>query len=254
MSSPRAATSVATSTRVLPARKEAIVFSRACCGMSPCSAFASYLSASAVMRSSHSAFVSQKMMARPEAPAYMPITSLIVEARVDQCEGMAICRTSSEALTAESPTRSTILGLGRMYLGATSRTQAGMVAEKRQVCRSACVHLPRIALMSSAKPMSSIWSASSSVAKRTPCSLSVSRSMWSLMRPGVPTSTSTPERSDETCGPMGAPPYTQSSVMVGETVSISRPTCCASSRVGAITRPIGPWPRALVAGSSRLCL
>mmetsp|Transcript_20182 Transcript_20182/g.62763 ORF Transcript_20182/g.62763 Transcript_20182/m.62763 type:complete len:238 (-) Transcript_20182:411-1124(-) len=224
-SSPRAATSVAMSTRTLPERNAAIVFSRVACGMSPCSAFASYLSASEVIKSSHSAFVSQKTMARALGPAYIEITSLIVDARVDQCDGMATCLTSSDALTATSPTRSTTFGFGRMYLGATSRTHAGIVAEKRHVCRSACVQLPRIALMSSAKPMSSIWSASSSVANRTDVSLSVSRSMWSLMRPGVPTSTSMPARSADTCGPIGAPPYTQSSVTVGEMPSTSRPTC-----------------------------
>mmetsp|Transcript_16993 Transcript_16993/g.45825 ORF Transcript_16993/g.45825 Transcript_16993/m.45825 type:complete len:207 (-) Transcript_16993:664-1284(-) len=206
MSRPRAATSVATSTRILPFLNAAIVFSRVACGMSPWSALASYLSASLVRRSSHSALVSQKTMAFAVWPVYMVMTSLMVLARDDQWDGMAMWRTSVDALTSRSPTRSTTLGPGRMYFGATSRTHAGMVAEKRHVWRSVCVHAPRMADMSSAKPMSSIWSASSSVAKRTDVRDSVPRSEWSLMRPGVPTIMSTPARSADTWGPMGAPP------------------------------------------------
>mmetsp|Transcript_13869 Transcript_13869/g.46904 ORF Transcript_13869/g.46904 Transcript_13869/m.46904 type:complete len:287 (-) Transcript_13869:459-1319(-) len=243
MSRPRAATSVAMSTCTLPDRKASMVFSRVACGMSPWRGLASYFRLSAVRRSSHSALVSQKTITLALAPAYMAITSLIVAARVLQWDGMAMCRTSVEALTSRSPTRSTVRTAERMYCGATSRTHAGMVAEKRHVWRSGCVQAPRMADMSSAKPMSSIWSASSRVANRTAVSASVPRSMWSLMRPGVPASTSMPARRADTWGPMGAPPYTQSTSRSEATPPISRLTCCASSRVGAMTSPSGGRPR-----------
>ena len=76
-------------------------------------------------------------------------------------------RTSVDALTSASPTRSTVSGSCSMYFGASVRTHLGIVAEKRHVCRSGWLHTPRIAFMSSAKPMSSIMSASSSVTTRT---------------------------------------------------------------------------------------
>eukprot|EP00965_Chrysotila_dentata_P117479 3882680-Pleurochrysis_carterae.AAC.1 len=95
----------------------------------------------------------------PVCPAYMEMTSLMVEtrSRTGPGAGMAMWRTWALALPSESPTRSTSCGDCRMYFGATRRTHEGSVAEKRHVCRDACVHSPRMADMSSAKPMSSIW-------------------------------------------------------------------------------------------------
>mmetsp|Transcript_37960 Transcript_37960/g.88839 ORF Transcript_37960/g.88839 Transcript_37960/m.88839 type:complete len:209 (-) Transcript_37960:815-1441(-) len=201
ISRPRAATSVATRTRKRPLRKAAIVFSRIACGMSPWRGLASNRSVSAVLSSSHSALVEQKTMTRPLCPPYMAMTSLIDETRslTGPGAGIARWRTCDEAFTSESPTRSISLGSEVMYPGATCLTHEGSVAEKRQVCRSLCVHSPRMVDMSSAKPMSSIWSASSSVTKRVAASWTVPRSAWSLMRPGVPTRTSTPVRSDDIC-------------------------------------------------------
>mmetsp|Transcript_31837 Transcript_31837/g.83204 ORF Transcript_31837/g.83204 Transcript_31837/m.83204 type:complete len:264 (+) Transcript_31837:876-1667(+) len=208
MSRPRAATSVAISTRKRPLRNAAITFSRAACGMSPCKHLASTLSSSALASASHSAFVSQKMITLPEALAYMAITSLIVAARwlIGPGAPMARWRTSVDALTSLSPTRSTVVGGVRMYVGATSRTHAGRVAEKRHVWRSSSVHCPRMACMSSAKPMSSIWSASSSAANPIRESSSTPRSERSLIRPGVPITRSTPARSVVHEGPIGVPP------------------------------------------------
>mmetsp|Transcript_49766 Transcript_49766/g.160244 ORF Transcript_49766/g.160244 Transcript_49766/m.160244 type:complete len:274 (-) Transcript_49766:420-1241(-) len=241
MSSPRAATSVAMRTRNLPLRKAAIVFSRTACGMSPCRHFASSLSASELVRSSHSALVWQKTITRPEEVVYIEMTSLIVEDRalIGPGEGMARWRTSDEAFFSLSPTKSTTRGEGRMYFGASLTTHGGNVAEKRHVCRSSRVQVARISAMSSAKPMSSIWSASSRVAQSTSHSSSAERPIKSLTRPGVPISTSTPRRSSEHCAPIGAPPYTQQQVRVGATAANSRPTCCASSRVGASTSASG---------------
>ena len=72
--------------------------------------------------------------------------------------------------------------------------RGGMVAENSAVCLVSGV-LPRISSMSSAKPMSSISSASSSTTVARPLSFSVPRLMWSIARPGVATTTSTPRRS-----------------------------------------------------------
>mmetsp|Transcript_15168 Transcript_15168/g.36010 ORF Transcript_15168/g.36010 Transcript_15168/m.36010 type:complete len:207 (-) Transcript_15168:742-1362(-) len=206
MSRPRAATSVAMSTRKRPLRKASMVFSRVACATSPCSGRASNWIASELTSSSQSLLVSQKTMTRPVAEVKDLITALTVIARSEYCAGMATCRTSVEALTAASPTRSTISGVLCMYLGASVRTHLGMVAEKRHVCRSACEHVPRIAFMSSWKPMSSIMSASSSVTMRTLSRARAPRSLRSLSRPGVPTIRSTPFRRALHCGPMGEPP------------------------------------------------
>ena len=59
------------------------------------------------------------------------------------------------------------------------------------------------------------------------------------MRPGVPMIASVPERSVVHEGPKGVPPYTQRHVRWPATLSISFETCCASSRVGAITNASG---------------
>ena len=82
----------------------------------------------------------------PTAVQYMRMTSLIVgtRSRIGPGAGMARWRTSVDAAVVLSPTRSTIVGAVRMYVGATSRTHAGRVALKRHVWRSSRVHLPRI--------------------------------------------------------------------------------------------------------------
>ena len=83
--------------------------------------------------------------------------------------------------------------------------RGGSVAENSTVWRSAGVDW-RIDSMSSAKPMSSISSASSSTTIRTPSSRSVPRLMWSIARPGVATTTCTPSRSAPSWRPIGWPP------------------------------------------------
>ncbi len=83
--------------------------------------------------------------------------------------------------------------------------RAGNVAEKRTVCRprgSAAM----IASMSSAKPMSSISSASSRMTVRSSSKLTVLRVRWSIARPGVATTTSTPDSNARICRPIGWPP------------------------------------------------
>ena len=83
--------------------------------------------------------------------------------------------------------------------------RGGIVAENSAVCLVSGVP-PRISSMSSAKPMSSISSASSSTTIARPLSFSVPRLMWSIARPGVATTTSTPRRSGPSWRPIGSPP------------------------------------------------
>ena len=64
----------------------------------------------------------------------------------------------------------------------------------------------RMASRSSAKPMSSISSASSRINIATRSSFNVPRRMWSSARPGVATTTLAPRSSARTCWNIGAPP------------------------------------------------
>ena len=80
-----------------------------------------------------------------------------------------------------------------------------MVAEKSAVWRSAGV-ADRIASRSSAKPMSSISSASSRTTTLTASKRRLPRLRWSTARPGVATTTSTPRRRPRSCWPIGWPP------------------------------------------------
>ncbi len=70
----------------------------------------------------------------------------------------------------------------------------GMVAENSATCFSAGA-ADRIVSTSSAKPMLSISSASSSTSSRSSDRSSVPLSRWSMIRPGVPTTTWTPRAS-----------------------------------------------------------
>ena len=74
---------------------------------------------------------------------------------------------------------------------ARSMIESGMVAEKRRVCRSSGM-AQRIVFMSSTNPISSILSASSSTTMVSASNLSVPRFIWSMMRPGVPTTMRAP--------------------------------------------------------------
>ncbi len=86
-------------------------------------------------------------------------------------------------------------------------------------------------------PMSAIWSASSRTVMVTWSSRQSPRSMRSLSRPGVATSTSAPRRSCPACLLIDRPPTTVAirrltAVAYGVSASV---TCWASSRVGTST-------------------
>ncbi len=89
--------------------------------------------------------------------------------------------------------------------------------------------------------MSVIWSASSRTVIVTSPRAQSPRSMRSLSRPGVATTTSAPERSAPACRPIDMPPTTVADLRptaraYGVSASV---TCWASSRVGTRTRASG---------------
>ena len=88
------------------------------------------------------------------------------------------------------------------YFLAIRRIGGGIVAENSATCLSSGVSA-RIVSTSSAKPIFSISSASSSTRKRSSDRSRVPFSRWSMTRPGVPTTTCTPRRSAASCGAVG---------------------------------------------------
>mmetsp|Transcript_44291 Transcript_44291/g.73469 ORF Transcript_44291/g.73469 Transcript_44291/m.73469 type:complete len:216 (-) Transcript_44291:442-1089(-) len=121
----------------------------------------------------------------------------------------------------------------------------GKVALNMKVCRSrgmsSCSTMRRIC---GSKPMSSMRSASSRTRYVTRRRFVVPPSRWSISRPGVATTISTPARRSATCARFGTPPYTHVFLMplLPPNLSHSSLICRASSRVGATTRTIGPSP------------
>ncbi|COZ36361.1 Uncharacterised protein [Mycobacterium tuberculosis] len=80
-----------------------------------------------------------------------------------------------------------------------------MVAENRATCLYSGVS-DRMRSTSSAKPMVSISSASSSTRKSTRDRSKVARSRWSIIRPGVPTTTCAPRLNPASCTAYDDPP------------------------------------------------
>mmetsp|Transcript_6236 Transcript_6236/g.17431 ORF Transcript_6236/g.17431 Transcript_6236/m.17431 type:complete len:337 (+) Transcript_6236:385-1395(+) len=213
-SRPRAATSVATSTRQLPLRKAFMASSRSFWPMSPFSAAAPKARSKgdrAMLLLSRLVLV--KMMQVDGPPS--------ASASLDMCSASTAARASSRFRSVTmvatwrmvlgrreefSPTMSMLSGASRK-LPALLSTQAGFVADHMLVQRSSFSgSSPKMCSTSSAKPMRSISSASSSTAKRTLCRSRMPSSMRSMQRPGVATTTSTPRRSSPICGPRAAPP------------------------------------------------
>ncbi len=95
----------------------------------------------------------------------------------------------------------TVISSGSLrYCAEMRRICAGMVAENSATCLVEGVSA-RIVSTSSAKPIFSISSASSSTRNFSSLRSSVPLSRWSMMRPGVPTMTSTPRRRADSCWP-----------------------------------------------------
>ena len=93
----------------------------------------------------------------------------------------------------------------RMISAADRITSGDVVAEKNSVWRvggSAAT----IFFTSGQNPMSSMRSASSSTSAARWSNRKPPYRMWSIRRPGVATTTSTPASSARVCGPMSTPP------------------------------------------------
>mmetsp|Transcript_99997 Transcript_99997/g.282295 ORF Transcript_99997/g.282295 Transcript_99997/m.282295 type:complete len:260 (+) Transcript_99997:1868-2647(+) len=210
-SSPRAATSVATRMSNCPSRKPAIVTSRCFCSMEPCNTWLLPEKPELNANSLASCLVSAKMIVLIPGPPYTASTSLKVAARCFQTRHLtARCVTSAFVCCRSLPTTS-ITMWSRIYFDATAWTHSGTVALQSNFWIDSgfwCCELAASSTfsMSSWKPMSSISSASSSTTWLRPDNFKFPRSMWSMTRPGVPTTTSTPRLSAPSWGPYIAPP------------------------------------------------
>ena len=129
----------------------------------------------------------------------------------------------------------------RSKLSASAVIDLGMVAENRRVWRSVGT-VATICAIGLAKPMSSIWSASSSTSassvdrSHSPCSIRSSK------RPGVATMMSTPASSAFTWWNALTPPKIVVTRGFRSRPKVSNPAaiCDTSSRVGASTRTRAP--------------
>mmetsp|Transcript_28034 Transcript_28034/g.95563 ORF Transcript_28034/g.95563 Transcript_28034/m.95563 type:complete len:302 (+) Transcript_28034:105-1010(+) len=243
---PRAATSVATSTGALPARKAPSAASRCDCVRSPCmlsalhppGALPSSLATHAAVR-----FFCTNTSARSDAAGRPPSAStrssslrlLSFGARTNRCVIAATVL----------PTRPTPTHVYRRRNSAASLWIAsGNVALNSSVCllalggMSLCCTMRRTC---GSNPMSSMRSASSRTRNLVPARLTRPLSTKSTSLPGVATSTSHPDASSLSCGLASAPPYTTEERTGPPKVSLraSRWICAASSRVGARTSAEG---------------
>mmetsp|Transcript_30032 Transcript_30032/g.77641 ORF Transcript_30032/g.77641 Transcript_30032/m.77641 type:complete len:254 (-) Transcript_30032:37-798(-) len=151
--------------------------------------------------------------------------------------------TSCRSCLGAAPTVSAASRMGCRRLSAASRfTSSVIVAENSSVCRLAGA-MRTISFTSSANPISSRRSASSStrVARSSRWKDWLLR-RWSISRPGVATTISGAERSVAACTASERPPTTSAT-----RVSVNWPrrstmecTCTASSRVGARISTAGP--------------
>mmetsp|Transcript_8601 Transcript_8601/g.21946 ORF Transcript_8601/g.21946 Transcript_8601/m.21946 type:complete len:214 (+) Transcript_8601:422-1063(+) len=199
MSIPRAATSVATSTRVLPCEKEASAASRSACGLSPCIASAATPSANNDSANSrHPRLVLTNTITRPAPAPPLPNPCALSAAR--NLAGFPACETISTScvmvLTAckapaslPCPTRTSVAS--RESSAASACTCTGHVAVKKSVWRS-LGSFSKAARICGSKPMSSIRSASSSTTSEVFFKIQACLLSSSSRRPGVATSSSTP--------------------------------------------------------------
>ena len=182
MSSPRAATLVASSVCTCPRRKAVSTSSRARWLLLPCNVPTVNPSLlSCFPNFSTPYFVLPKMRLLSPSVEFKRVQSAAIFCSCGTW--YAIC--SMVLCSPPARVMSTLTGFLRNFCCKLA-TQSGMVAEKRAVCRVSGV-LSNISSMAGANPLSSIWSASSSTHTRSWLSTKVPRSRWSFTRPGVPT-------------------------------------------------------------------
>ena len=202
MSMPRAAMSVATMALTSPALKAARARSRWPWLLSPWIDAASTPDCSRA-RATRSAprLVRVKTITRRKS---LFSNSSASRARLRSCSTkMTFCWTFSTVVAwGVTETRT---GSGFRSSPASLPISVGMVAEKKRFCRALGRYftIRRIGRM---KPMSSIWSASSRTKVSTPWRVTVFSPRWSIRRPGVATSTSTPGAMARIWPPYFTPP------------------------------------------------
>ena len=235
---PRAATSVATSTRTSPSENAPRLRSRAPWDRLPCRSTAgmpAWLSFLAIFLARY--LVRVNIMRRPVPEASASMRACLSSAWVTSTWWSMVV-TAAWALSAECST-----GSLRNFLTSTS-TPLSSVAENSSRCEP-CGVLERMRVTTGRKPMSAMWSASSSTVTRTSSSVSRPCLMRSSRRPGQATTMSTPLASAFSWCFWETPPkitvvFRPAALASGATV---RSIWVASSRVGASTRPVGRFAR-----------
>mmetsp|Transcript_5866 Transcript_5866/g.15120 ORF Transcript_5866/g.15120 Transcript_5866/m.15120 type:complete len:237 (+) Transcript_5866:337-1047(+) len=236
MSSPRAATSVATSSGRLPSLKCFSAASRSHCSLSPwmAPALRKPLRVSSRLRSSQRRFVPAKTMARSVVPHSWRMSSTRRSIFASSRMNSIVCSTLGlhTSFWLESPMNSCAWP-GDVNFRAMACTALGHVALNMSVCRSPTGgHSPRIVLIDGSNPMSSMRSASSSTTYFALCTrMSGSRPFLgkrkSSRRPGVATTTSAPCAMARICSIFGAPPNSTTTLAFAAPVNLttSSPIC-----------------------------
>mmetsp|Transcript_7508 Transcript_7508/g.18118 ORF Transcript_7508/g.18118 Transcript_7508/m.18118 type:complete len:244 (-) Transcript_7508:1037-1768(-) len=204
-SSPRAATSVATSTWMRPALKSRKILSRSTWCLSPCrhahrkSNFTKF-----TLSSSVATFCPTKMITSPSST----IAGRASISQAHLCDASGKTRTTWRTSEDASPMLPTVTWTGWLRrVSASSRIRFLNVAENISVCRSGRI-CPRMHRICNSNPMSSMRSASSRTRNVTRLQFVALDLSISIRRPGVPTMISAPRKRSRRCSFFDAPPYT----------------------------------------------
>mmetsp|Transcript_123729 Transcript_123729/g.332315 ORF Transcript_123729/g.332315 Transcript_123729/m.332315 type:complete len:291 (-) Transcript_123729:252-1124(-) len=245
MSSPRAATSVPTSTLMRPCFRSLRAASRCCWSLSPwIAAHGTPLRSRLADSWSHILLEPQKINPLPRPPRTFRPASMRISASMSSFLFAGTMRTSCVTSafpfsSSRSPTM-TLYGFVRIS-DARLWISRGQVAVKNSVClfEGRCSRILRIC---GSNPMSSILSASSSTSLLVFRSCTCRPSRKSLRRPGHATTHAHPCRYLDIWLPLGAPPYIATHLICRHFPNLfpSASVCCASSRVGDITSSPGP--------------
>ena len=211
MSSPRAATSVATSTEQLRLAKRTSTWSRSRCSSSPCSASA--------LKPCACSSTDQR---RGTAPWCCRRPSVLAGPEVVEQQATACSRSLSFDLVPALLDLRLLACCASTFTVIGSRMNcAGQLGDAFRVGGGEQQRLPRLAgtaappsTMSSKKPMSSMRSASSSTSVFSASSFRLPRSRWSSTRPGVPTTMCAPCSSVAVCPRSGTPPHRVTTLML----------------------------------------
>mmetsp|Transcript_30827 Transcript_30827/g.77844 ORF Transcript_30827/g.77844 Transcript_30827/m.77844 type:complete len:234 (-) Transcript_30827:167-868(-) len=203
MSSPRAATSVATRMWISPPRKRFSTSMRVCWSWSPWTP--STLKPEPLSRSTSSSTRARWFTNTITSPSSTN-AGILASSHPNLALSSSMISTIWLMSSLAPPTRPTVMRTGSTSASRASRsTRWGIVAEKSIVCRSGRI-CPMIERTCGSKPMSNMRSASSNtryVARRQVQAFIFSRS---IMRPGVHTATSEPPFRCLNCSCLLRPP------------------------------------------------